>query len=175
VRKARGRVRINGQLIEAETGHHMWADRFDGDLDDVFELQDRVSESVVGAIEPKLRLAEIERANSKPTENLAAYDLYLRSLPHFWSMTREGNDRCLAFLRQAISIEPSYSLARATAAMGHTLRCRQLWASENDRAEGVRLAREALNNHHDDPMTFARCGRGACIYRPGIRTGPHGD
>src|SRR5207248_4273874 len=80
VRKAAGRVRITGQLIDTMTGAHIWADRFDGTLDDVFELQDRVASSVAGAIEPKLRIAEIERAKRKPTENLDAYDLYLRAL-----------------------------------------------------------------------------------------------
>ena len=79
VRKAGHRVRITGQLIDALTGTHLWADRFDGALDDIFELQDQVASSVVGAIEPRLRLAEIDRAKRKPTESLDAYDLYLRA------------------------------------------------------------------------------------------------
>jgi TolB-like protein len=91
VRKAAGRVRITCQLIEAGTNHHVWADRFEGTLEDIFDLQDRVTESVVGAIEPKLQSAEIERANLKPTENLAAYDLYLRSLAHL--LEHEGWQR----------------------------------------------------------------------------------
>ncbi len=163
VRKSGGRVRINGQLVEAETGHHVWADRFDGGLEHAFDLQDRVTQTVVGAIEANLRFAEIERANARPADKLSAYDLYLRALPHLWSMTNEGNDRCLALLRQAISIEPSYSLAKATAAMAHTFRCRQYWASENDWAEGARLAREAMNDHRDDPSTL-RGAAGALAY-----------
>src|SRR6202030_4140570 len=80
VRKAGNRVRITGQLIDTTNGAHIWADRIDGTLDDIFELQDQVASSVAGAIEPQLRLAEIERASRKPTENLGAYDVYLRAL-----------------------------------------------------------------------------------------------
>ncbi|SDR64229.1 adenylate cyclase [Rhizobiales bacterium GAS113] len=163
VRKAGNRVRITGQLIEAATEHHIWADRFEGSLEDVFELQDRVTESVVGAIEPELTLAEIERAKLKPTENLAAYDLYLRSLPHFYCMTKAGNDECLKLLCQAISIEPTYSLAKAMAARCYTIRCAQYWASESDRAEGTRLAHDAIKGHRDDPMTL-RCVGNALAY-----------
>jgi adenylate cyclase len=90
IRKAGTRVRIIGQLIEAETGRHLWADKFEGSLEDIFELQDRVTESVVGVLEPTLRVAEVARANAKPTENLDAYDLYLRALPFHYAMTQEG-------------------------------------------------------------------------------------
>jgi hypothetical protein len=86
-------VRITGQLIDAQSGAHVWAERFDGTLADVFDLQDRLAEGVAGAIEPALRLAEIERARRKPTESLDAYDLYLRALPHAYAMTPEGNTR----------------------------------------------------------------------------------
>jgi len=88
VRKAQNRVRITGQLIDTATGAHVWADRFDGALDDIFELQDQVASSVVGAIEPKLRQSEIERAIRKPPESLDAYDLYLRALAQFWKWDR---------------------------------------------------------------------------------------
>ena len=90
VRKAGNRVRITGQLIDTATGAHIWADRFDGALDDIFELQDQVASSVAGAIEPRLRLAEIDRARRKPTENLDAYDLYLRALAETYKRTEEG-------------------------------------------------------------------------------------
>ena len=89
VRKAGIAVRITGQLIDAATGAHLWADRFDGSLEDVFDLQDQVTASVVAAIEPNLRKAEIERAQRKPTENLQAYDLMLRALPHIRTRTRD--------------------------------------------------------------------------------------
>jgi TolB-like protein len=92
VRKAGNRVRITGQLIDAASGGDVWADRFDGELADIFELQDRVTESVVGAIEPSLRRAEIARTLAKPTNSLDAYDLYLRALQHYYTMTRDGID-----------------------------------------------------------------------------------
>ena len=85
VRSSGGRVRITCQLIEAATGGHVWADRFEGDLDDIFDLQDHITESVVGAIEPSLQRAEIARATAKPTESLDAYDLYLARLPHYYA------------------------------------------------------------------------------------------
>jgi TolB-like protein/class 3 adenylate cyclase len=96
VRKAGNRVRITGQLIDTTTGAHIWADRFDGGLDDIFELQDEVASNVVGAIEPKLRQSEIERAIRKPTESLDAYDLYLRGLAEFNKFTEEGMGAQLA-------------------------------------------------------------------------------
>ena len=90
IRKAGTRLRMVGQLVDATSGHHVWADRFDGDLADIFDLQDKVTEQVVGSIEPTIRLAEIRQARAKPTSSITAYDLYLRALPHFYSMTREG-------------------------------------------------------------------------------------
>jgi TolB-like protein/class 3 adenylate cyclase len=112
VRKSANRVRIAGQLVDATTGAHVWADHFDGALDDIFDLQDRVTASVVGIIEPKLRHAEIERARRKPTESLDAYDLYLRALAHF-DVSYEGNLEALRLLRRAIEIDPQYASARS--------------------------------------------------------------
>src|SRR5262249_25021400 len=102
VRKVQNRVRITGQLIDTATGAHIWADRFDGALDDIFELQDEVASHVVGAIEPKLRSAEIERAIRKPTESLDAYDLYLRSLAQLRKYTPEGWREANGSLRKAL-------------------------------------------------------------------------
>ena len=99
VRKSGQRVRITGQLIEASTGNHIWADRFDGTLDDIFDLQDRVASSVVGAIEPRLRQSEMERASRKPTESLAAYDLYLRALAQVYRFTAEGFGEAVVLAR----------------------------------------------------------------------------
>src|SRR3954463_9051695 len=98
VRKSANRVRITGQLIDASSGTHLWADRFDGSLDDIFDLQDQVTASVVGAIAPKLEQAEIERAKRKPTQNLDAYDYYLRGLAAVHKWTKEANDEALANL-----------------------------------------------------------------------------
>src|SRR5271169_1472913 len=102
VRKAGNRVRISGQLINTTTGAHIWADHFDGALDDIFALQDQVSSGVVGAIEPRLRLSEIERAVRKPTESLDAYDLYLRALAEFRNWTPEGWRDAIDLLRRAL-------------------------------------------------------------------------
>jgi TolB-like protein/class 3 adenylate cyclase len=156
VRKASNRVRITGQLIDATTGAHIWADRFDGALDDIFELQDQVASSVAGAIEPKLRQSEIERASRKPIENLTAYDLYLRALAQGYRYTEEGLAEAVVLARQALAIDPSY--APAAALVG---RCRvhqrvQGWGalSDEDVGEACRLARQALEAERDDADTI---------------------
>jgi adenylate cyclase len=110
-RKAGTRLRITGQLIEAATGNHIWADRFDGNIDEVFDLQDKITERVVGAIEPTLRAAEIARARAKPTHTLSAYDLYLRALPEVHSGTLAGLETAEALLKQAISRDAEYGEA----------------------------------------------------------------
>ncbi len=112
VRKAGNRVRITGQLIEAATQHHIWADRFEGSLEDVFALQDRVTESVVGAIEPDLRKAEILRGRAKPTENLDAYDCYLRAVAALYELTLEGHEVAETYLKRAIELDPHYASAK---------------------------------------------------------------
>ena len=121
VRKAGNRVRITGQLIDATTGAHIWADRFDGALDDIFELQDQVASSVVGAIEPRLRLSEIERASRKPTASLSAYDFYLRALAQLHRYTEEGFDEAVVLLRQALGVDASYAPAAAMVGWCHVL------------------------------------------------------
>jgi adenylate cyclase len=160
VRKAANRVRITGQLIDALTGVHLWADRFEGAIDDIFDLQDQVTASVVGAIGPKLEQAEIERARAKPTENLNAYDLYLRALPLYYANTKAGNDEALRMLRQAISLDPNYALAKALAAHCFVMRDDQgmsrLSKSETD--EAIRLAREALDDGWNDPSVLQFAG-----------------
>ena len=113
VRKAGNRVRITGQLIDTATGAHIWADRFDGALDDIFELQDQVASAVAGAIEPKLRQSEIERASRKPPANLTAYDLYLRALAQSYRHTEEGLAEAVVLARRALAIDPSYTPAAA--------------------------------------------------------------
>jgi adenylate cyclase len=160
IRKAGNRVRIVGQLVEAENGRHIWADRFEGNLDDIFELQDRITESVVGAIEPNLRLAEIERARAKPTANLHAYDLCLRAMPNLMSnSTKLANDEVLGLLYRAIEMDPGYSLAKAMCAYTYLLRKAQSWATDVEIEEGLRLAEEALADHHDDPATLSYAGQ----------------
>jgi adenylate cyclase len=163
VRKASGRVRITGQLIEATTGHHVWADRFDGDLADVFELQDRVTESVVGAIEPSLRQAEIGRARAKSTASLDAYDCYLRSLHVFYQLTREGVEQSCEYLRLAIERDPHYALAKAHLAINLLTLLLQGWGEPGHRARALELAQDAEKLDPDDPATL-RCAGHALAF-----------
>jgi adenylate cyclase len=158
VRKVGGRVRITCQLINTLTGHHVWADRFDGALDDIFELQDRVTASVVGAIEPSLRGAEVERAHAKPTENLDAYDLYLRALRPIYVATRESLATSRALLSQALAIDPGYSQVKACLARALCATISNGWGQEGDRELALRLVREALADHRDDPTTLGLAG-----------------
>jgi adenylate cyclase len=152
VRKSQNRVRITGQLIDTATGAHLWADRFDGALDDIFELQDQVASSVVGAIEPKLRQSETERALRKPTDNLSAYDLYLRALAEFQKFTQSGRDAAVVLLTRALTIDPDY--APAAALIGW---CRLLQTavgssvSADEIAESVRLATQVNETGKDQP------------------------
>jgi TolB-like protein/class 3 adenylate cyclase len=153
LRKAGNRVRITGQLIDTTTGAHIWAERFDGALDDIFELQDQVASSVVGAIEPKLRQSEIERATRKPTESLDAWDLYLRALALRYQYTEECMRQAIALLERALAIDPSY--APAAALIGScrlNLRAHGLGkVSDAEIGEAVRLARRAIEAGKDDP------------------------
>src|SRR2546421_6179048 len=119
VRKAGQQVRITGQLIDALTGTHLWASRFDGSLEDIFELQDRVAVSVAGVIEPTLLAAEMRRSAARPTTDLSAYDLYLRALAIFFPITRERIVEALGLLEQAIAIDRHYGPALAWAAGCH--------------------------------------------------------
>jgi adenylate cyclase len=157
VRKAGTRVRITAQLIDAITGTHLWAERFDGSLDDVFDLQDKVAVSVAGVIEPTLQAAEIRRSADRPTIDLTAYDLYLRALPHWASLEKERIVQALGLLGQAIERDPHYGPALALAAHCHTLREANDWAGdpEANRREGIDLARRALRFAPDDPDTLA--------------------
>jgi TolB-like protein len=116
VRKAGGRMRITGQLIEAVTGAHLWADKIDGALEDVFDLQDEVTTRVVGAIEPSITRAEITRAQVKSTFSLDAYDLYLRALAAHYSQTRADIDKALLLLEEALRLDASYAWVKAFAA-----------------------------------------------------------
>jgi adenylate cyclase len=155
IRKAANRVRITCQLIEASTGHHIWADRFEGALDDIFDLQDRITESVVAAIIPSLRRAEISRAYAKPTESLDAYDLYLRALERHYSRQPSASDTAVALLQRAIQIDPDYALAKALLGDVYAWRCAAgRGDQEAEKASAVELAREAIASNRDDPDTL---------------------
>jgi adenylate cyclase len=157
VRKAGNRVRLTGQLIDTTTAAHIWADRFDGALDDIFELQDQMTSTVVGAIEPRLRLCEIERAIRKPTESLDAYDLYLRALAQSQKFTDAGMSEAVVFLERALAIDPSYAPAAAMIGRCRYFQFCQDWGSLSDAkiAEGVHLARQAMEAGKDDPETLS--------------------
>jgi adenylate cyclase len=156
VRKAGKRVRVTGQLVDASTGAHVWADRFDGVLEDIFDLEDRVTTGVVSAIEPALRNTEIARALNKPTENLDAYDLYLRALSHCDRFTRADLEQALGLLRRAIAIDPNFALAMALASWCVTNMVDVGWLHRGhpDVAEAIQYARIALAIGRDDPTTL---------------------
>ena len=162
VRKAAGKVRLTGQLIDATTGVHLWADRYEGDSGDVFALQDKISEVVVSAIAPKLIQIEIEIAARRRPDNLGAYDLCLRALPHFYSLTREGIVEALHFLSRALEIDPRYGTAASLAAGCHVFNIVQGWAVDpmSETAEATRLSLLALSIDPNDPETLAMVGRG---------------
>ncbi|HEY8874040.1 MAG TPA: adenylate/guanylate cyclase domain-containing protein, partial [Stellaceae bacterium] len=157
VRKAGNRVRITGQLIDALTGTHLWADRFDGSLEDVFELQDKIAVSVAGVIEPALQAAEMRRSAARPTNDLSAYDLYLRALAVFFPITRERLFEALGLLEQAVAIDRHYGPALGWAASCHELLVVSGWAEEPEtsRRKAVDLARQALQVGENDPGILA--------------------
>ena len=152
VRKAGDRVRITGQLIDAATGAHLWADKFDGRLEDVFDLQDQITASVVGELEPTVRKAEIERARRKPVTHLGAYDLYLQALPHIYVIRPDENLQALGLLERAIALDPSYAPALSHAAWCLVQRLTRGWPlyGEDDTALAISWARRALETGSDD-------------------------
>jgi TolB-like protein len=153
VRKSGNRVRITGQLIDTTTGAHIWADRFDGALHDIFDLQDQIAGNVVGAIEPKLRQSEIERTARKRTESLDAYDLYLRALAQYYKYTGEGMREAITLLQRALAAGPSYAPAAAMIGWCRGFQRQQGWGplSDAEIAAAARLARQAIEAGRDDP------------------------
>jgi len=160
VRKAANRMRITGQLIDASTGAHIWADRFEGTLEDIFDLQDKMSESIVGAIAPQLELAEIERAVHKPTDSLDAYDYYLRGMASFHRATREAIDEALPCFRKAFERDPDYAAAYGMAAWCVFWRKLNGWMDDRAREmeEGAQLARRAVELGKNDAIALTRGG-----------------
>jgi TolB-like protein len=160
VRKAGSRVRITGQLIEAESGSHIWADRFEGDLADIFQLQDQVTACVAGAIEPNIRLAEIERSLRKPADSLAAYDLVLRARSLVDAGNRDGPEHAVALLIRALEIDPHYALALARLAWTRfvSIAQHQSVPSEPELVECVDLAKTAVRLGATDPEVLCTAG-----------------
>ena len=160
VRKAGDRVRIAGQLIDSTTGAHIWADRFDGALDDVFELQDRVAGGVVGAIEPRLRRVEAERASRKPTESPDAYDLHLRAQAQAYKRNREGLAESIRLARLAFELDPAYGPAIARIALSRGMQRQRNWIppAGPEVEEGIAMARQAIAAAGDDPWVLDFAG-----------------
>jgi adenylate cyclase len=160
VRKAGSRVRISGQLIDTATGAHLWADRFDGMLEDIFDLQDQITSRVVAAIAPRLDEAEIERARRKPTESLDAYDYYLRGFAAFHQWTPEANNEALSQFYKAIELDPLFASAFGMAARCYAQRKGSGWVIDRvkELRETVRLARRAVDLGKDDAVALLAAG-----------------
>jgi hypothetical protein len=158
VRKAANRVRITGQLVEAESGRHIWAERYDRALDDVFALQDEMTLSVVGAIEPSLRQAEIARVKRKRPEHLDAYDLVLRAMPLALTAMPEGALQALQLLERALALEPDYALAHGYAGYCHEVLFVRGAKREENRHGAIRHAHMALTHGRDDAMALTLAG-----------------
>ncbi|WP_367648758.1 adenylate/guanylate cyclase domain-containing protein [Ruegeria arenilitoris] len=185
VRRAGQRVRITGQLIDAENGSHLWADRFDGVLDDIFDLQDKVTVEVVTAIEPSLRHAETNRARAKPTDNLEAYELYLRAQSHFHLLTDDDNRKAIRLTTLALDRDPDYASASGLLAWLHIQRMVQglepigegpkeaVTAAErvlvSDRADGIAMAYAA----HSISMLARDLPRARVVFKQALKQNPN--
>ena len=165
VRKAGNHVRVTAQLIDGTSDTHLWADKYDGAITDIFDLQDRITASVVGAIQPSVRSAEIERSRRKRPESLDAYDLVLRAYPNVWSLERAANAEALKLLYQATAIEPDYSLALSLTAWCHAQQVVYNWAVEpaSARTEALRLAQMAVTTSGEDPTILTVLGAAYAI------------
>ena len=158
VRKVSNRVRVTAQLIEAETGGHVWADRYDRTLDDIFAIQDELTMSVVAAIEPSLRQAEIERVKRERPDNLDAYDLVLRAIPHVYPAMPDGAAKALPLLESAIDLEPDYALAHGFAAWCHEILFARGGGREENRLGATRHAHAAIAHGRDDAIALSLGG-----------------
>jgi adenylate cyclase len=155
VRKAATRLRITGQLVEGTEATHVWADKFEGAVQDIFDLQDRLTESIVGAIEPSIRWAEVERARRKRPERLDAYDLYLRALPHTYANKPTDTDEALRLLGQALLLDPNFAIAHAHAAWCHEQRYFRDGFRPEDKTAALKHAHIALSVGTDDPQALS--------------------
>jgi len=160
VRKSSDRVRITAQLIDALSGAHLWADRYDGKIEDLFDFQDRITERIVAAIAPAIRSAEIERARRKRPDSLAAYDYVMRALPNIWAVTPSASAEALKLLSEAVRLDPDFPYAHALASWCHVWQFVNGWSSlpTQSKAEGLRLARRALGLDDQDPGVLTMVG-----------------
>jgi tetratricopeptide (TPR) repeat protein len=162
VRKSHDRIRITGQLIDATSTQHLWSKRFEGDLSDIFTLQDEIATQVAGAVGPRLEQAEIQRARSKPTENLSAYDCYLRGLASFYREDRQGNEEALQFFLRAVEIDPDFASAYGMAARCYVQRKNDGWVKDAalEIAETARLSWRAAELGSDDAVALCAAALG---------------
>jgi TolB-like protein/Tfp pilus assembly protein PilF len=158
VRKVSDRVRINGQLVDAVTGMHVWAERYDRKFDDIFALQDEIAVSVVGAIEPSLRQAEVARVKRKRPDSLDAYDLVLQAQPDIYSGMPDRSAKALVLLERALAIDPTYALAHGFAAMAYHNRFLRSGLREEDKSASIRHAQAAMANGQDDALALTFAG-----------------
>jgi TolB-like protein len=173
VRKSANRVRIAGQLIDASTRGHLWADHFDGTLDDIFELQDQMTLKVVGALVPQLELAEIERAKRKPTERLDAYDYFLRGMACVHRDTHEAHSEALQLFDKAIKFDPNFAPPHGMAAWCYVRRKSNGWMTDRvqEISAAVRLARRAVDLGNDDPVALCKGGHAIAFVAHDLDTG----
>ena len=157
-RKGGNRLRITAQLIEAATGAHLWADRFEGALDDIFDLQDQITERIVGVVEPSVRKSEIERSRRKPPENLAAYDLCLRALPHIYLPVLPGAQIAAPLLEEALRLDPNFAPARAWLARCHEIFFLAQGLNPEHRDAGLRHAEAVIASDTDDAQALGLSG-----------------
>jgi adenylate cyclase len=160
VQKAGNRVRITVQLIETEGGAHVWSSRYDGTIDEFFDLEDRITQQVAGALQPSIRIAEIERSRRKRPQDLGSYDYTMRAMPHVWSLEKEESAKAIKLLETALTIDPEYPLALALAGWCHAQRAVYNWADDigGSQAMARSLAEQAANLSGDDPLVLAVLG-----------------
>ncbi len=161
VRKSGNRVRITAQLIDASTGHHVWAERYDREMKDIFDLQDEMTQTIAGALEPELGAAEQERAVNKPPENLDAWETYQRGLWCLWSFEKDKVSVAVELLRRAVDIDPSFAAAYAYLAYSHYIHVIMGWVDNPDHwlAEGMAAAKKALQCDDKDAVAYFAAGR----------------
>jgi adenylate cyclase len=160
VQKAGNRLRIIVQLIETEGGAHVWSSRFDGAIDDFFDLEDRITEQVAGALQPSIRIAEIERSRRKRPQDLGSYDYTMRAMPHVWALEKEESAKALELLEKALAIDPEYPLALSLAGWCHAQRSVYNWADDIAASQAMArsLAERAAEMSGDDPVILAILG-----------------
>jgi adenylate cyclase len=160
VQKGGNRLRIIVQLVETESGSHVWSSRYDGTLDDIFDLQDRIAEQLAGAIQPSIRIAEIERSRRKRPQDLGSYDYTMRAMPHVWALEKDEAAKALDLLEKALAIDPNYPLALSLAGWCHAQRSVYNWVEDiaASQAKARAMAERAAELSGDDPIILAILG-----------------